>query len=75
MHRSFPEATIVGCGGVATGVDVVEYLLAGASAVEMGTVHFAEPKAGRRIHNELTRLLHKIGAGSVRELIGQLKLT
>ena len=75
VHRSFPEATIVGCGGVATGADVVEYLLAGASAVEMGTVHFAEPKAGRRIHRELTRLLQKIGAGSARELIGQLKLS
>jgi dihydroorotate dehydrogenase (NAD+) catalytic subunit len=75
VHRSFPEATIVGCGGVATAVDVVEYLLAGASAVEMGTVHFAEPKAGRRIHNELTRLLQQIGAGSVRELIGELKLS
>jgi dihydroorotate dehydrogenase (NAD+) catalytic subunit len=75
VHRSFPDATIVGCGGVATGADVVEYLLAGASAVQMGTVHFAEPKAGRRIHRELTRLLRKIGAGSVRELIGELKLS
>jgi len=75
VHRSFPDATIVGCGGVATGADVVEFLLAGASAVQMGTVHFAEPKAGRRIHRELTRLLQKIGAGSVRELIGELKLS
>ena len=75
VHLSFPEAAIVGCGGVATGADVVEYLLAGASAVEMGTVHFAEPKAGRRIHRELTRLLQKLGAGSARELIGQLKLS
>jgi dihydroorotate dehydrogenase (NAD+) catalytic subunit len=75
VHRSFPEATIVGCGGVATGADVVEYLLAGASAVQMGTVHFAEPKAGRRIHRELNRLLQKIGAASVRELIGELKLS
>lgn len=75
VHRSFPDAAIVGCGGVATGIDVIEYLLAGASAVAMGTVHFAEPKAGRRIHRELKRLLQKIGAGSVRELIGELKLT
>jgi dihydroorotate dehydrogenase (NAD+) catalytic subunit len=75
VHRSFPDATIVGCGGVATGADIVEYLLAGASAVEMGTVHFAEPKAGRRILRELTRLLQRIGAGSVRELIGELKLS
>jgi dihydroorotate dehydrogenase (NAD+) catalytic subunit len=75
VHRSFPDATLVGCGGVATGADVVEYLLAGASAVQMGTVHFAEPKAGRRVHRELTRLLQKIGASSARELIGELKLS
>ncbi len=53
VHRALPGMPIVGCGGVRTGADAVEYLLAGASAVALGTVHFAEPKAGRRILAEL----------------------
>jgi dihydroorotate dehydrogenase (NAD+) catalytic subunit len=75
VHRQFPEAAIVGCGGVSTGADVIDYLLAGATAVALGTVHFAEPKAGRRIRRELIKLLGRIGAASTSELVGQLKLS
>ncbi len=46
VHAALPEMPIVGCGGVRTGRDVVEYLLAGATAVALGTVHFAEPARG-----------------------------
>jgi dihydroorotate dehydrogenase (NAD+) catalytic subunit len=49
VARAMPHLPIVGCGGVTTGLDVIEYLLAGASAVAMGTVHLAEPRAGKRI--------------------------
>jgi len=48
------DVPIVGCGGVRSGEDVVEYLLAGASAVAMGTVHLAEPRAGKRVLGELS---------------------
>ena len=48
------DVPIVGCGGVRSGDDVVEYLLAGASAVAMGTVHLAEPRAGKRVLGELS---------------------
>jgi dihydroorotate dehydrogenase (NAD+) catalytic subunit len=47
------DVPIVGCGGVQHGEDVVEYLLAGARAVALGTIHFAEPRAGKRILREL----------------------
>ena len=46
VRRAVPDAPILGLGGVATGADVLEYLRAGASAVGLGTVHFAEPRAG-----------------------------
>jgi dihydroorotate dehydrogenase (NAD+) catalytic subunit len=52
-----------------TGLDVVEYLLAGASAVAMGTVHLAEPRAGKRIGKELARELESRGA-TVSQLVG-----
>jgi len=59
VASALPGAPIVGCGGVMSGRDVVEYLLAGASAVAMGTVHLAEPRAGRRIGRELDRELDR----------------
>lgn len=70
VSRALPDAPIVGCGGVASGEDVVEYLLAGASAVAVGTVHFSEPRAGTRILRELVRTMERVGADAPRELVG-----
>ncbi len=61
---------IVGCGGVQTADDVIEYLLAGASAVAIGTAHFAEPRVGRRILADLERFLRKERVTSISELVG-----
>jgi dihydroorotate dehydrogenase (NAD+) catalytic subunit len=69
VSRALPSAPIVGCGGVMTGDDVVEYLLAGASAVAVGTAHLAEPRAGKRIERELRRDLERRDT-SVSELVG-----
>ena len=66
VHQALPEVPLIGCGGIRRGSDVVEYLMAGASAVAMGTVHFAEPKAGRRIHGELARWCRRNGVEAVR---------
>lgn len=74
VHRALPDLPIVGCGGVVSGADVVEYLLAGASAVGMGTVHFAEPRAGRRIMRELDRLCRRLGVGKIEDLVGKADL-
>ena len=61
VASALPGTPIVGCGGVTTGADVVEYLLAGASAVAVGTVLLAEPRAGTRIVRELGRELDRRG--------------
>lgn len=68
--KAMPEVPILGCGGVSSGKDVVEYLMAGASAVGLGTIHFAEPKAGKRIYRELERTMKKIGIDDISEIIG-----
>ncbi len=73
VHRALPELPIVGCGGVRRGEDVVEYLLAGASAVAVGTVHFAEPRAGRRIVRQLLAYGRKHGVERVEELVGAVE--
>ena len=70
VATALPELPIVGCGGVANGGDVVEYLLAGASAVAMGTVHFAEPRAGRRVLAELDDYCARHDIAAVQDLIG-----
>ena len=70
VHKAMPDLPIVGCGGAATGRDVAEYLITGASAVEMGTVHLAEPKAGARVRRELVDVLERLGATGVGEIVG-----
>lgn len=70
VARELPGAPIVGCGGVWSGGDVVEYLLAGAAAVAMGTVHLAEPRAGARVRRELVDAMRAQGVSRVTELVG-----
>ena len=70
VSRALPGAPIIGCGGVRSGRDVIEYLMAGASAVGLGTIHLAEPKAGRRIRRELQGEMERLGVEDIAELIG-----
>ncbi len=70
VAQEMPDVPIVGCGGVSKGRDVIEYLMAGASAVGLGTIHLATPKAGRRILSELRSTMKRIGARSVQSLVG-----
>jgi dihydroorotate dehydrogenase (NAD+) catalytic subunit len=73
VSQALPGVPIVGCGGISNGRDVVEYLIAGASAVEAGTIHFGEPKAGARIVRELDKEMRRLGVGSVTELVGTVE--
>jgi dihydroorotate dehydrogenase (NAD+) catalytic subunit len=61
-------------GGIATTEDVVEFLMAGASAVQIGTANFYEPTITVRLINELTEFCEKRGLDSVRSLIGSVKV-
>jgi dihydroorotate dehydrogenase (NAD+) catalytic subunit len=64
---------IIGVGGVATLDDVLEFLVAGASAVQLGTVNFYDPTASARIAAALPAALTEAGVDSVRDLVGTLK--
>ena len=70
VHEALPSLPIVGVGGTSSGMDVVEFLLAGASAVEVGTATFADPRAPRRILAEFEHWCQRHGVESVAELIG-----
>ena len=67
---AYPDLPIVGVGGIATAQDAVQYLRAGASAVQVGTANFANPRATMRIKNELTTWCDELGIGRVSDLIG-----
>jgi dihydroorotate dehydrogenase (NAD+) catalytic subunit len=68
VTRARPGTPIIGTGGVSTGTDAVEMLLAGASAVGVGTATFAEPRASLRILDELIAWCTHHGVNRVRDL-------
>jgi dihydroorotate dehydrogenase (NAD+) catalytic subunit len=63
---------VVGIGGIATLDDVMEFLVAGASAVQLGTVNFYDPTASERIARQLPEALAHLGVASVGAVIGTL---
>lgn len=69
-RTAFPDAGIVGVGGVANGLHAKEFLLAGADACEVGTATFADPRAPWRVLDDLTRICARQGVANVRELVG-----
>jgi dihydroorotate dehydrogenase (NAD+) catalytic subunit len=70
VHVAHPSLPIVGVGGVARGEDAVELMMAGASAVEVGTATFADPRAVAIVAGEVAAWCRTHGVRSVRELIG-----
>jgi dihydroorotate dehydrogenase (NAD+) catalytic subunit len=66
------ELPLVGSGGVTCGADAVEYLLAGASAVQVGTATFSDPNAAGVVRDGLIRYLEEQGETSVQDLVGGL---
>jgi dihydroorotate dehydrogenase (NAD+) catalytic subunit len=72
VSRAHPGVPIIGTGGVASGIDAVEMLLAGASAVGVGTITFREPRAMLRIVAELTEWCAAHGVTRAADLTGGL---
>lgn len=68
-----PNVPIIGTGGVTTGEDAAEMLLAGATAVGVGTATFADPRAALRIATELRIWCARNGVARVRDLTGGLR--
>lgn len=70
VHQAFPNTPIVGMGGVASGRDALELVLAGASAVSVGTATFGNPTAVLKIRDQLSELLLEKGFTNFRDAIG-----
>ena len=70
VHVALPDLPIVGVGGVSRGVDAIELMLAGASAVQVGTASFADPRAVGRVADEVESWCRARTIASVSQLIG-----
>ncbi len=68
------QIPVIGLGGITSGVDAAEFLIAGASAVQVGTANFWDPAAPVRIARELERFLEEEKIGNVGELVGTIRL-
>jgi len=65
---------VMGLGGIANGVDAAEFLIAGATTVQVGTATFWDPRSPLRIAEELRDFLRKERIGKVGEMVGTLKM-
>ena len=70
VHQALPKVPILGMGGIRSGEDALEFILAGASAVSVGTATFNDPSAPARVSRELQEALAVRGFSSVADAIG-----
>jgi dihydroorotate dehydrogenase (NAD+) catalytic subunit len=74
VHTAFPHIPIIGQGGISTGNDALELILAGASAVAVGTGNFVNPRTGLQVAAEIDRYMETHGVEDIAELVGAVKL-
>jgi len=70
LRTAFPHVPIIGIGGIRTPEDALEFLMAGASAIQIGTINFVNPHAGIEIIEGIEAFLQKEGVEDVREIVG-----
>jgi dihydroorotate dehydrogenase (NAD+) catalytic subunit len=70
VHQAVPQLPILGMGGIRTGLDALEFILAGASAVSVGTAVFGDPSAPVRVLTELEQALGERGFDSLADAVG-----
>jgi dihydroorotate dehydrogenase (NAD+) catalytic subunit len=67
------QIPVIGLGGISTAADVIEFMLAGASAVQVGTSSFWDPRATEKIVSELERWCAAHEIGRIAELTGAMQ--
>jgi dihydroorotate dehydrogenase (NAD+) catalytic subunit len=76
VHQCYRSVRIpiIGCGGIASAEDVVEFMLAGASAVQVGTASFIDPGAMQKIIDGLEAYCRETGVDDIHSLTGKMKI-
>jgi dihydroorotate dehydrogenase (NAD+) catalytic subunit len=70
LAASVTDVPILAAGGVSSGLDAVEFIMAGASAVQVGTATFRDPEAPWKVLSELTAWCEQEGVASINEIVG-----
>ncbi|MBL7033620.1 MAG: dihydroorotate dehydrogenase [Candidatus Delongbacteria bacterium] len=65
---------IIGIGGISSAADILEFILAGASVIQVGTYNFVQPDAGRKLVKELDQLCHQLGIEQLSSAVGTVEL-
>ncbi|MDY0016014.1 MAG: dihydroorotate dehydrogenase, partial [Bacteroidales bacterium] len=68
------QIPIVGLGGIMTATDAIEFFLAGATAVQIGTANFIDPGLAEKIISEINEYLNRHHIKSIKDIIGMLKI-
>jgi dihydroorotate dehydrogenase (NAD+) catalytic subunit len=74
IHQAFPHVPIIGQGGVGSAEDALELILAGASAVAVGTMNFVNPRNPIQVAKGIADYMKRHGVDSVADLVGAVKL-
>ncbi|MFN2525542.1 MAG: dihydroorotate dehydrogenase [Actinomycetota bacterium] len=74
IHQAFPHVPLIGQGGIRTAEDALELILAGASAIAVGTANFVNPRAPLDVTKGLAQYMVRHQVASVAELVGAVKL-
>jgi dihydroorotate dehydrogenase (NAD+) catalytic subunit len=64
------DLPLIGCGGITTGGDAIEFIMAGASAVQVGTAGFSNPRAPLDVLEGIEQFLQKEGINHLADLVG-----
>ena len=73
VSRALPNLPIIGVGGISSADDAMEFFVAGASAIQVGTATFADPSAAENVLDGLPSRLDRLKANSVAEIVGTLR--
>jgi dihydroorotate dehydrogenase (NAD+) catalytic subunit len=74
VHAAMPHVPIIGMGGVATGEHGIELILAGATAVAVGTANFYDPRASETVRDGIAVFMNERGIGSLDQIRGRVKV-
>jgi dihydroorotate dehydrogenase (NAD+) catalytic subunit len=74
IHQAFPHVPLIGQGGVSSASDALELILAGATAIAVGTANFVNPRTSLDVIEGIAAYLERHGVGELSELVGAVKL-
>ena len=70
LRSAYPHVPIIGLGGISNASDALEFLMAGASAIQIGTINFVNPRAGIEIIEGIEAFMREEGIEDVKEIVG-----